>query len=97
MFVDVVVKQTVEVVEEVDDLHRTAGRRQLREADDVGEEDRHGIKHLRLHLAASLQLFRRASAACETLAQYSVDGTLWLRGCVSLPTRLRIGFVFLPK
>ena len=56
VFRDGVIECSVEIVEEVDDLHRSALRRQGCEADDVWEVDGHAAIHTRLHLATSLQL-----------------------------------------
>eukprot|EP01136_Pigoraptor_vietnamica_P010965 Opistho-1_new@49258 len=55
--VDDVVEASVEVVEEVDDLQGRALRGNVRETDDVTEEDRDEVEALGVHRLAVLQLF----------------------------------------
>ncbi len=55
------VEQSVELVEQTDDLERSAGRRQRRESHDVTEVDRHRIETLRLDGLSSFQRFNYRS------------------------------------
>lgn len=55
------VEQSVELVEQTDDLERSAGRRQRRESHDVAEVDRHRIETLRLDGLSSFQRFNYRS------------------------------------
>jgi len=59
-FVDVVarycvIEHRVQVVEQIDHFERRTLRRQLGEADDVREVDRHAVEHLRRHVATGCQ------------------------------------------
>ena len=67
VFGDGVVERSIEVVEEVDDLHRSALRRQGCEADDVREVDGHVTVHAWLHLPAGLQLVRYETVGIHTI------------------------------
>jgi len=50
--------EPVERVEHVDNFHRTTARRDIREPNDVAEEDRHEVVLLGLDLAVHLELLR---------------------------------------
>ena len=58
---DGVIKSSVEIIQQFDDLYRTSFRRQRGEPDDIREVDRHTRIHLWSHAASCLQLLRNVT------------------------------------
>ena len=86
-----VVEDTVEIIQQFDDLYRTTFRRQLCESNDIREVDRRARIQLWSHFTSRLQLIRNVTTITQiTLPAITFSNTTYGIGDVlkNAPTRL---------